>query len=205
MKIFSYFDSSTGWGGQAELIAVWEQSWRRFGWQPQILTPRDATRHPDYARFLAKINTLPTVNSRVYENACYLRWLALDRAGGGFMCDYDVINYGLRPFKPDHGIDFFHPQYIPSFVYFNKEGCRTAFQHIMDYKPEESHVSDMIILMKMGRHLNGGKPVPRLKCCEYADEKFGWLNMPTIHFAAGAVHQKHGNISKVEAIRRCPR
>ena len=207
MNIYSYFDSSTGFRGQAELIATWQASWQRHGWTPSMLTPRHASRHPRYQEFLAKINTLPTVNVRAYENACYLRWLALDQVGGGFMCDYDVMNYGLKPYSSKISLDFFHPQYIPAFVYANKAGCKQLINEIIGYQPAEPHVSDMIVIMKLGFRLNGGKHKSKeeLICCEYGDDKFDWLHKPTLHFAAGAVHAKHGQISKVDAIRRCPR
>ena len=62
---------------------------------------KDAERHPLFREFDERTKLLPTVNPGDYELACYRRWLAVARAGGGFMSDYDVVNYGFKPTDRD--------------------------------------------------------------------------------------------------------
>ena len=76
---------------------LWRDSWARNGWDPVVLTLSNATHHPLYEQLWAAVLALPTLNNKYYETQCYLRWLAIAAAGGGFMVDYDVMNLGFRP------------------------------------------------------------------------------------------------------------
>ncbi len=53
------------------------------GWKPQILAERDARGHPQFEKYFNHFKALPSVNPNDYEVSCYIRWLALQQAGGG--------------------------------------------------------------------------------------------------------------------------
>jgi hypothetical protein len=82
---------------QEWLLSQWAGRWIKAGWIPKVIGPNEASSHPFFNDFMALVSTLPTVNMREYEEACWLRWLAMVQVGGGLMTDYDVFNYGLSP------------------------------------------------------------------------------------------------------------
>jgi hypothetical protein len=69
----------------------------RAGWKPYVIGEDEARDHPLYNELREKFSTLPTVNDKFYELQCYLRWVAMANLGGGFMADYDILNYGFPP------------------------------------------------------------------------------------------------------------
>ena len=83
---------------QRAVIAVWERSWRRYGWEPVVLGEADAVQaDADWTRqFEVATHLYDSPNPRQYEMACYLRWVAMS-ARGGLMTDYDVLNLGFSP------------------------------------------------------------------------------------------------------------
>ncbi|GAQ84856.1 hypothetical protein KFL_002090080 [Klebsormidium nitens] len=79
------------------LAQVWRKNWYRAGWKPYVIGEDEARDHPLYQELREKFRLLPTVNDRFYELQCYLRWVAMANLGGGFMSDYDILNYGFPP------------------------------------------------------------------------------------------------------------
>jgi hypothetical protein len=97
MNIYTYYVPALP--DQEPLLDLWQQSWKKHGWTPVILTEDDASMHPRYDDFLAAIRLLPTNNGVAYETACYLRWLAMAMVGG-WSSDYDIMNVGFEPQPP---------------------------------------------------------------------------------------------------------
>lgn len=87
-----------------DLIAAWKEAWRNAGYDPVVLGLDDAKRHPLYDSYVQKLQTVPMMGKGgkglniLYNQLCFLRWLAMAAAGGGFMCDYDV--FPLEPHQP---------------------------------------------------------------------------------------------------------
>lgn len=101
MKVFTYYMPVPGlWSDESQksLLDVWARSWRKQGWDPIVLTEDHAKTHPSYPTFKDRFWSLPTEYGHDYEGACFMRWLAVAQAGGGMMTDYDVINYGFKPY-----------------------------------------------------------------------------------------------------------
>jgi hypothetical protein len=104
-------------GAHEELIRVWKQSWSDAGWDPRVLTEDDAKRHPDYTHLRAMVDRMDTGS---YDKLCFLRWLAMSAAGGGWMGDYDV--FPLHDFRddglelPNNGELTIHNRLCPSLV-----------------------------------------------------------------------------------------
>lgn len=88
MRVFTYFDASPNLPDQGRLIRLWATSWANRGWEPRILHPRIAARHPRYLE-ARRAKCGPRV----------LRWLALEKMGGGYLVDYDLINFGFAPHR----------------------------------------------------------------------------------------------------------
>lgn len=95
---FQYLDTPDGRLAQ-DVLFLWEDVWRKAGWEPVVLTHDDAKRHPNYRRY----NSILT-NSKHFEGGrdrygyfCYIRWLAVAASGGGFMSDFDTFPLHLQP------------------------------------------------------------------------------------------------------------
>lgn len=133
---------------EMELLGLWEQRWRARGWVTRVLTRDDARKHPRYDALVGAVNALPTVNPRLYEEACFLRWAALSAVGGGLQVDYDVFDLCWEP--DDYGWGFgmsFDPGLTPCAI----AGPPGFFDHVIEgfinYTPPPGadHVSDQTV------------------------------------------------------------
>lgn len=97
-KVFTYFQDfgSNNSNLHLELLDIFVKNWQEFGFQVEVLSEIDAKKSPIYKTFKKIVSRYPTVNSREYEKACFLRWLALAQVGGSFQTDYDVLNFGFH-------------------------------------------------------------------------------------------------------------
>lgn len=73
------------------LLLLWRENWIANGFSPVVLNEYVAQQHPYFEEYNAIVSQFPTVNPVAYERACFLRHLAMAQAGGGFLCDYDVM------------------------------------------------------------------------------------------------------------------
>jgi hypothetical protein len=198
MIVYTYYDPIVPGGrspAHSGVLRLWSESWRRKGWEPRVLGPRDAKKHPHHARFLRRMREYPTINPREYEDACYLRWLALDKAGGGLMVDYDVINMGFAPRRGKGAIEMLDPTYVPCAVFANSDGIRRICYELEVFNPKgATHVSDMHIFKSRFDEKTFGPP--GTECVEFTVE--GWASAPLVHFASGKVR---GFPSKAAAIQ----
>lgn len=65
-------------------IRLWTRSWYRHGFQPYVLTEKDALSRPEYGSLVGKIPSLEL-------HSGYMRWLALSSVQGGAYADLDVL------------------------------------------------------------------------------------------------------------------
>lgn len=100
--VFSYFDASANVPDQGQVIRLWHDSWKRHGWTPRLLNPRNARLHPWFERAVDKLGA-------AIEAPNFARWFALDRAASGtaLFVHYDVMNFGLRPFRVTGPLSFY--------------------------------------------------------------------------------------------------
>lgn len=93
MKLFAYHVGVPDLNlyDELRLLTQWRHVWSTMGFEPFVLNEWHARQHPFYARYNAVVSQLPTGNPKIYELACWLRWLALSQVGGGVMLDYDVF------------------------------------------------------------------------------------------------------------------
>lgn len=184
MLVYTYYDKAVGQQGQEEMLSLWAESWKRHGWSPVVLQPKHATAHRAYNDFRNKIWRLPTVNDRTYEEACYLRWLALAAYKRcGWMTDYDVINNGFRPRQPKWPVEMLDCTYVPCAVGTLERGPDVIVKMIMSYEhpPGSDHCSDMLIFKTKFDRQEFGPPGKEV--AEFGVD--GWRTAPLIHFSAG--------------------
>lgn len=160
MNIYTFYEpiDNESYNNYDELINIWKKSWIFYGWNPVILSLKDAQEHPKYEKLFKKAQDLPTVNPKKYEMYCYLRWAALANKGGWY-ADVDMINYGFTPKVIDEnkvvtaGRETLH---VNSF-YMSKLVYEDLLDEIINYEVSDEnyeligeekvpHVSDMYIL-----------------------------------------------------------
>ena len=199
MNIYTYYQSLHP-HEQSEnmwLLDIWKKSWSCHGWNPVVLTLDDAKSHPLYESFYKECYKFPTVNSKEYEMACYVRWLAMT-SRTGWMTDYDVINYGFEPVNYNDDVVSLTGAMGGSTIY----APQTYYEHIvnviMSYKFNENvnvitlcdkqhiHVSDMTI---MNLCLSPTKVIP----IEKYYGSTGYDSSPLVHYNTYHVSQKNTN------------
>lgn len=144
MKIYAYYD--TVFNGnrnqeEAMLLEQWKVNWRSKGWEPLSLNTHHATAHPRYIEWLNKMEKLPTVNPKRYENACFMRWMAMHTLGGGWMVDYDVYNLGLEPI-PLTGFVLACAGGVPCMVHIDKLQIEAVIDKMLSPENVGQHYSD---------------------------------------------------------------
>jgi hypothetical protein len=98
-SVFTYIPRNNLWGNddRQTCLDLWRQGWMSRGWNPVILTMRDAAKHTKYQAFIGALSRLPSSIDRDTRDNQLLRWLALDSAGGGLMVEWDVLPESLTP------------------------------------------------------------------------------------------------------------
>lgn len=198
---------------QLQMVKLWKQSWRAKGWEPVVLSRRDAFgAQSETALFLQQADTLyggHGANPRAYEAACYLRWVAMTRRGG-MLTDYDAMN---RNFRPDDLHRILQSK-EPGKVEFLGHGCPCAnagnpedYQQVVDCflefarHPVDSHVqlkqnvSDQNVLTQYMKVMSLHHPV---LCPNFGDA--GSESSPLVHFPHSVV--RTGRVKFIK--QRCP-
>lgn len=98
-RIYTFFEpisqhaKTTGMSEAADgrMLELWRRSWTDAGWDAQVLSLDVSRRHPLYNAYFSQLERVSLGPRPSYDRLCYLRWLAMAVAGGGFMADYDVF------------------------------------------------------------------------------------------------------------------
>lgn len=162
--VFTYFDAvpEIDANEQKAQIELWKEAWKSRGWNPIVLTWIDARKHSLYEEFENAVKVFPTVNPKKYELSCFLRWLALEQAGGGLMSDYDCVPGRLMPRDLEdvrsesgvmHVLQSNETTAVPACVYADRTALRKWIKYVMTYKPSSedkengsAHISDQSIV-----------------------------------------------------------
>lgn len=204
MKVFTFFADVEDKDRVAEmaLIELWSESWKRQGWQPIVLNDSSLDRDESTRTLMRHFERLPSQNRRNLDRWCYARWLAVAQQGGGFMSDYDVINYSFAP--REAGALTTYDRWIPCLV----SGTAAEFFRAVKWFAEEPvpifsklrklHTSDMLILQRRQAEFRQLR-----ECVEF--ELDGWESAPAVHFSnrgmkARALMPRHIGIQKIRPL-----
>lgn len=213
--VTTYFDPVDGIDKADQLaqIEIWKASWESRGWNPVVIGWLEAAKHPLYEKFLKKVESFPTINNKKYEVSCFLRWLALDQVGGGFMTDYDVLPGRLMPrdiveLRKNSNFNVLQLNdggLVPSCVYSTRKALKPWIKYILDYTPSATdlesgmpHVSDQSVVRIAG--LEGAAGVKGSAVVKEVGEE-DWIGAPAVHFATGACRKYKPGTSKTAIMR----
>lgn len=105
MRVYTFYERM--FDDESNLVTYWKRSWENAGWEPEVLTLSHAKCDYDYEKFVQATKKLPTINHKLFEEMCYVRWAALRYVGGGLLTDYDVMNYSFPPTKPKTDLEMY--------------------------------------------------------------------------------------------------
>lgn len=211
--IYTYHETLFGFPDQQPLIDLWCKLWTAQGWKPIVLGEKDAKKGRIYAKLLNAIQKLPTYNHRGYENACYMRHLAMANRGGGLLTDYDVMPVDFSPgyASVNYRLMLLEPTRVPCAVMGAAVGYADVVNMFLNYQLNPAtdthqgkpHISDMEILRK--------SDLPRTDyCIEYLrsglrkpnDPGDGWRQAKMIHFSSASMGLRGVDVSeKVRVIQ----
>ena len=202
MDIYTYYRTLPLGDQQAEveLIKKWEKNWQSNGFDTHVLTPSNIP-PPLYKKYIHSIVKFPSVNPRMYDFACFERWLAMAGIKSEqpiLMSDYDCFVYGWDE-KLSSELTVWG-NYVPCVV----SGIPSEFHRIFndvfskhtvtnnDSVNGKPHISDMTLLQQY-RDSYISKHIVR----EY-DEK-GWEKAPIVHYCTWRM-TKHNLLPKHEYV-----
>lgn len=204
-----YEDIGLDW--QLKTAELWLEHWTKEGWTPLLLGPSNALGHPKLQALKDKAASLPTVNGRAYETACYVRWCAFANAAKNavepvVITDYDVFARELYP--PRDYPDRYNgePSNGPGWLVARPEDIEAIIDTILDYEPRKTdltfdkpHVSDMIILINNPQLFSVVDPI--IQCYNTP----GWRSRPLVHFANGYLSHKLPKYREIAAVLHAER
>lgn len=177
------------------LIDVWWKHHYAHGFAPFILGVEDAKRHPFFEEFNAAVSKFPSTVFEGFDLACFRRWLAMAKVGGGLMADYDLFIYnGFAKswLKRDDGrITLFDKRPSPGLVFGSSQAYLDQCHEFARYAPQpddqykgKPHVSDQTIIRR--QIARDPSSIRRLnRTAHYNDP--GWKDFPVVHYGAGGM------------------
>lgn len=141
-NIYAYYESLQANDQAVEFSKanLWKDSWTRAGWNPVMLNSSHAQISPHRIKLQKKLlQTYPLLDKEKNESVELIqlrfnRLCAIHAAGGGWVSDYDVLNYGFTPSISDaYEKNSFVIMDSPACVmYISKEICNAALQKIIN-------------------------------------------------------------------------
>lgn len=191
MKVYAYFDSCCVTEVARHTLDLWEKSWRDRGWNPVVLSEKDAESHPFYPRFREAVQSFPSVNGAGFDYHAFMRWLAVANLKDSLVVttEPDVINYSLVSddvMKFAHGVDVHSP--VPAFVIGSPAEFERFCAHVLVHVPtaddvfeERPHLSDQDFAARYAEPRGLLRFVRDSSWCREAFSD-GWETAPCVHF-----------------------
>lgn len=204
MNIYTYHDYVPELPHADLLLDLWKDSWSKLGWDPIVINHSHAKEHPMYNDWIKKFKSLPTVNPKGYELACYLRWLAMAVVGGGWMSDSDVMTYNFKPYTPptEKLTIWSHGGHIcPCLVsgsseqYTHAAGVFASWEGPTNEEDGRPHASDQNILGKVNYFYDN---IPL--CSQYGST--AWDAFPIVHYPNGSMEGKQPRHKFIPSLRK---
>lgn len=161
-NVYTYYSAKGRQSNESQAVMeAWKKGWTSRGWNPVVLTLREAAVHPKFDDLQARIEQWPMVGDRREMANRFNRWLALDGAGGGLLTDMDVLPGDFTPkmLAADGGSMVFRQTEESEMhaMFVNREDAAEWLATMLAYdaQPEDKrgakpHVSDDTIVRRSG-------------------------------------------------------
>lgn len=195
-NVYTYFQQLTGTSIEDQAILdTWRQGWSTRGWNPVILSERDAIKHQKFAEYGIKIEKLPVAGDKNRIANKFFRWLALDQVGGGLMVDYDALPGEFTPerisldggpllLRSDPAAHLFG-------IWMNRQQSADWIKEIMSYDAQPDD------LIGDKPHVSDDTIARRSMLFEFACMD----NPPVKHFGAASVGNERKSVAMAEFLR----
>lgn len=194
-NVFTYFHpiEDNNMAEHQSILKMWQEGWRSRGFNPIVLTAKEAVKNKHYVAFVAACERLPAVIRKETQMNRFTRWLALDTVGGGLLTDYDVVPGKLTPdiLGTLTGFHVSRPRDIPAIImaFIDAPALLKWLDRIQNYTQQPDDTVD-------GRQNIVDANV--LKNCVIEDHvqpenwimnfgEPGWWNAQAVHFAGAAI------------------
>lgn len=190
--IFTYFEPNPAFDEAQErsCLALWKDAWTCAGWNTIIHERRDAQKNPRYQAVHDKVSSMAGFKHKGHDMSCYMRWLALEYAGGGLHCDYDVLprsTYHPEDIDRLKGVRVYQGSgRKPTFSLFSadRESCAAVLREVSAYPDKSKFIPDNENVTSFGVE-------PLVK---NIGEK-GWEKAKCVHFSPSACDNfQHGSV-----------
>ena len=210
VEVFTYFDDFGTDSSKLhrKVLDLYIKNWSNQGFKVNVLSEREAKKHPDYRSYKRIVSHYPTVNGRQYEVACFLRWMALATVRGNLMTDYDVLNVDFDVWRYSDlvhnrnydGIEIlnFDVGRVPCAIHIANSNASEELLKILGSREManrsettidgRTHVSDMHMFSALA--IGDLEPV-----CHLAD-----MNFPLRHFSSDSSGGLLGKIEKMQKL-----
>jgi len=208
MKVFTFYDPLPGHPNFWPLTEFWANSWRKRGWQTQVLSLAEARAHARFQELVQAVDrrSFPSLCGIDYDKRCFARWLALAACGGGLLTNYSVINYGLQsPVADWTGLKYFNGTTSPM-IFVDRLWSAKLANVIVDFVqtwPRAEESQDMHCLTQYCWH--GCKeatlvpgvlvefPVRGADVWGGRAQRTDWQTSPVVHYPRGTAGLVSGN------------
>jgi hypothetical protein len=152
-KIYAYYESLQAFPQEEQFACAnaWKASWEKHGWEAVMLNGSHAKNSNFYFKLtkklveLARILGANTGDEYSKVAARYRRWCALHAAGGGWMCDYDVVNLNLPASlaeEKEKGATLLCIEGEPAYLFFaTQQHCAAALAKFIAEPLDENGVA----------------------------------------------------------------
>jgi len=157
------------------MINLWKRQWKKAGFLPRVLSLDDVCYHRQFGPLSKKADQWPSVNNKLYEYYCFIRWCCSHILVPGeivLFADYDVFPNAGFDFTPrqvtadfgTHGLICGHHDGGPGIWAADAAGLNHLVQCMVNYEIEDSdrhpledlvngvpNIQDMHILRKRAK------------------------------------------------------
>ena len=188
--IYTYYQPVPGSNEQENqgILAVWAQAWKVKGFNPVVLRAQDAVKNARYASVFQNIDRLPTIFAKQTHLNRFLRWVALDSAGGGLISEFDVLpgQISSENFPKPSGFHVARPKEFGSiaFAFADKSALAKWLDRIQTYDPQPNdavgdrkNVTDVNV---MAGCANEDGIIPEEWTMNFIEPR--WQTAQTVHF-----------------------
>lgn len=203
--VFTFYEPSdyTNEAECAALLDVWREGWKSRGWNPVVLSMRDAAKSGRFQGVGEAITHHPRIGPASAQVNRFMRWVALARMGGGLMVDYDLIPGGFTPHDlPNESLIIFDGRTgALCGLRLDRDASHKLLDAIENYRATETDVVDgrpCVTDATIVKTLFGSN-VDKIAASSFGDGN-AWKDGALVHFPQSALNEHKPGSRKSEVV-----